>query len=78
MTFFQADNLSINFGGIKAVDGVSFEVPKGTVFTIIGPNGAGKTTIFNLVSRIYEPSGGRLVFEGRDITGLGLHRPGAH
>ena len=74
MTFFQADNLSINFGGIKAVDEVSFEVPKGTVFTIIGPNGAGKTTIFNLVSRIYEPSGGRLVFEGRDITRVPPHR----
>ena len=58
MSFFTAENLSINFGGIKAVDGVSFEVEQGEVFTIIGPNGAGKTTIFNLVSRIYEPSGG--------------------
>jgi branched-chain amino acid transport system ATP-binding protein len=74
VTYFQADNLCINFGGIKAVDGVSFEVPKGSVFTIIGPNGAGKTTIFNLVSRIYEPSGGRLVFEGRDITRVPPHR----
>ncbi|HKU97472.1 MAG TPA: ABC transporter ATP-binding protein [Vineibacter sp.] len=74
MSFFQADQLSINFGGIKAVDGVSFDVEKGTVFTIIGPNGAGKTTIFNLVSRIYEPSGGRLVFEGTDITRVPPHR----
>jgi branched-chain amino acid transport system ATP-binding protein len=74
VTFFKADNLSINFGGIKAVDGVTFEVPKGTVFTIIGPNGAGKTTIFNLVSRIYEPSGGRLVFEDSDITKVPPHR----
>jgi len=57
MSFFTADRLSINFGGIKAVDGVSFAVEKGEVFTIIGPNGAGKTTIFNLVSRIYEPTG---------------------
>ena len=56
MTFFEADNLSINFGGIRAVDGVSFDVEQGEVFTIIGPNGAGKTTIFNLVSRIYEPT----------------------
>ena len=52
----RADNLSINFGGIRAVDGVSFDVEQGEVFTIIGPNGAGKTTIFNLVSRIYEPT----------------------
>ena len=57
VTFFQADNLSINFGGIRAVDDVSFAVSKGEVFTIIGPNGAGKTTIFNLVSRIYDPTG---------------------
>jgi len=74
VSFFQADQLSINFGGIKAVDGVSFDVEKGTVFTIIGPNGAGKTTIFNLVSRIYEPSSGRLVFEDNDITNVPPHR----
>ena len=82
MTFFQAENLTINFGGIRAVDDVSFTVSKGEVFTIIGPNGAGKTTIFNLVSRIYEPTAGRLVFEDRDITsvppssiaGLGIAR----
>jgi branched-chain amino acid transport system ATP-binding protein len=64
----------INFGGIRAVDEVSFTVRKGEVFTIIGPNGAGKTTIFNLISRIYEPTGGRLVFEDRDITRLPPHR----
>ena len=82
MTFFQAENLTINFGGIRAVDDVTFAVSKGEVFTIIGPNGAGKTTIFNLVSRIYEPTAGRLVFEDRDITsvppssiaGLGIAR----
>ena len=74
MTFFRADNLIINFGGIRAVDDVSFAVSKGEVFTIIGPNGAGKTTIFNLVSRIYEPSAGRLVFEDRDITNVPAHR----
>jgi branched-chain amino acid transport system ATP-binding protein len=74
VSLFQADNLSINFGGIKAVDGVTFDVAKGEVFTIIGPNGAGKTTIFNLVSRIYEPSGGRLVFDGREITTVPPHK----
>ena len=74
MSLFSADNLSINFGGIKAVDGVTFDVAKSEVFTIIGPNGAGKTTIFNLVSRIYEPSGGKLTFEGADITSVPPHR----
>ena len=74
MSFFSADNLSINFGGIKAVDGVSFDVEQGEVFTIIGPNGAGKTTIFNLVSRIFEPSGGKLSFDGTDITNVPPHR----
>jgi branched-chain amino acid transport system ATP-binding protein len=72
-TFFAADGLVIDFGGIRAVDGVSFEVEQGQVFTIIGPNGAGKTTIFNLVSRIYDPSAGRLVFCDEDITRVPPH-----
>jgi branched-chain amino acid transport system ATP-binding protein len=74
MTFFRAENLAVNFGGIRAVDDVSFTVQKGEVFTIIGPNGAGKTTIFNLVSRIYDPTAGRLIFEDRDITATPPHR----
>jgi len=71
--FFQADDIAINFGGIRAVDGVSFEVEPGQVFTIIGPNGAGKTTVFNLVSRIYDTTQGRLVFRGEDITRVPPH-----
>jgi branched-chain amino acid transport system ATP-binding protein len=74
VTFFKADGLAINFGGIKAVDGVTFEVQKGEIFTIIGPNGAGKTTIFNLVSRIYDASEGKLVFEDKDITRTPPHQ----
>ena len=74
MSYFQADNISIRFGGIRAVDGVSFDVDKGEIFTIIGPNGAGKTTIFNLVSRIYEPTDGKLVFDGQDITNVPPHQ----
>jgi branched-chain amino acid transport system ATP-binding protein len=73
VTFFAAENLEINFGGIKALDGVSFTVEQGQVFTIIGPNGAGKTTIFNLISRIYDPTAGRLVFAGEDVTRLPPH-----
>ncbi|MEM9199324.1 MAG: ABC transporter ATP-binding protein [Pseudomonadota bacterium] len=67
-------DLSISFGGLKAVDGISFDVDPGEVFTIVGPNGAGKSTIFNLISRFYQPSSGRIVFEGRDITGLSAHQ----
>ena len=70
---FKADGLVINFGGIRAVDGVTFEVDAGEVFTIIGPNGAGKTTIFNLVSRIYDPTRGTLVFCDEDITRVPPH-----
>jgi branched-chain amino acid transport system ATP-binding protein len=73
VTFFRADGLAINFGGIRALDGVTFEVEPGQVFTIIGPNGAGKTTIFNLVSRIYDPSEGRLIFRDEDITRVPPH-----
>jgi len=73
VTFFEAERLAINFGGIRALDGVSFRVDPGQVFTIIGPNGAGKTTIFNLVSRIYDPSDGRLTFCGEDITRVSPH-----
>jgi len=74
MTFFAVDALSMEFGGIRAVDCVSFTVEPGEVFTIIGPNGAGKTTIFNLVSRIYDPTDGRLIFLDEDITRLPPHK----
>jgi branched-chain amino acid transport system ATP-binding protein len=74
MTFFKADGLAIHFGGIKAVDGVSFEIEAGQIFTIIGPNGAGKTSIFNLVSRIYNPTEGRLIFQDEDITAVPPHQ----
>ena len=73
MTLLKAEGLQINFGGIRALDGVSFEVEPGQVFTIIGPNGAGKTTIFNLISRIYDSTAGRLSFAGEDITSVPPH-----
>ena len=70
MTFFKVENLTKRFGGLTAVDDISFEVNKGEVYTIIGPNGAGKTTIFNMISLIYAPTSGRVVFEDRDLTGV--------
>src|SRR3712207_6357882 len=74
MSFFKAEGVSRRFGGIKAVDDVSFEVNEGEVFTIIGPNGAGKSTIFNLISRIYDCSSGRITFRGEDITEVPPHQ----
>jgi branched-chain amino acid transport system ATP-binding protein len=74
MSIFAAHDLSVNFGGVRAVDRVSFAVEKGEIFSIIGPNGAGKTTIFNLISRVYDASAGRLMFESQDITDLPAHQ----
>ena len=70
MTYFALEDVSIQFGGLKAVDGVSFDVAKGEIFTIIGPNGAGKTTLFNLISRLYNVTTGRIVFKDQEITQL--------
>jgi branched-chain amino acid transport system ATP-binding protein len=82
VSLFRAEDIAIRFGGIRAVDAVSFDVEQGEVFSIIGPNGAGKTTIFNLISRIYQPTAGKLIFQDQDITevppyriaGLGIAR----
>ncbi len=73
MSLLQIENLSIAFGGVKAVDGISFQVEPGEVFTIVGPNGAGKSTNFNLISRLYEASSGRIIFDGQDITRRPAH-----
>jgi ABC-type branched-subunit amino acid transport system ATPase component len=64
----SAHNLSVRFGGVLAVNKVSFDVRRGEVFTLIGPNGAGKTTVFNLISRIYTPTSGHIDFKGKDAT----------
>ena len=74
MALFTVTDLTMHFGGIRAVDGISFSVEPNTVFSIIGPNGAGKTTIFNLISHIYQPTSGSIVFDGTDITDLPAHR----
>ena len=66
--------LSKAFGGVLAVDQVSFDLEAGKVNSIIGPNGAGKTTLLNLLTGIYAPSTGNVVFDGADVTGLAPHR----
>jgi branched-chain amino acid transport system ATP-binding protein len=67
-------NLSIEFGGVHAVEDVSFDVEPGEVFAIIGPNGAGKSTIFNLISRLYEPTAGSIHYGAHDLLKLPAHR----
>jgi len=69
----SARDLSVRFGGVLAVNNVSFDVRAGEVFTLIGPNGAGKTTVFNLISRIYQQTSGSLAFEGRVIDDVPAH-----
>jgi ABC-type branched-subunit amino acid transport system ATPase component len=66
--------LSISFGGTKAVDGFSMQVPAGSITAIIGPNGAGKTTLYNAISGLLKPEAGQIRLGGRDITGLAPHR----
>jgi len=70
MTLFSVENLSRHFGGVRAVDGVTFHVEEGEVFTIVGPNGAGKSTIFNLISRFYDVTTGTMTMAGHDITAI--------
>ncbi|WP_425257651.1 ABC transporter ATP-binding protein [Rubrivivax sp. RP6-9] len=69
----QLQGLRIAFGGLKAVQDVSFGVPAGSLCALIGPNGAGKTTLFALMSGFLRPDGGRVVFDGHDITGRAPH-----
>ena len=73
MTILALENLTIQFGGLVAVDHVSFGVERGATFSIIGPNGYGKTTIFNLISGIYKPTSGKIHFGDRPIQGLKPH-----
>jgi len=69
----KLSGLQMRFGGLLAVDGVEFDVRKNEVFAIIGPNGAGKTTVFNCVGGFYRPTGGSIVLDGDNITGLPSH-----
>ncbi|MGV0878942.1 ABC transporter ATP-binding protein [Martelella sp. FLE1502] len=74
---FSATSLTLQFGGITAVDDVTFSIDRGEVFTIIGPNGAGKSSLFNIISRIYRPTSGRMFLDGEDITNIPPHHVAA-
>ena len=73
MALLDVREVTVRFGGIVALDGLSFSIEDGQICGLIGPNGAGKTTMFNVVSRIYQPTAGRVDFDGHDLLSLPAH-----
>ena len=72
MAMLEVKNLSISFGGLRAVDGFNLTIEKGMLYGLIGPNGAGKTTVFNLLTGVYKPNEGKVMLDGKDITGQSI------
>jgi branched-chain amino acid transport system ATP-binding protein len=77
MALLTVDKLVKRFDGLVANDSISFELQEGALFALIGPNGAGKSTLFNLISGYFPPTSGRVLFDGRDITGMPQHKVAA-
>jgi branched-chain amino acid transport system ATP-binding protein len=78
MNLLRVEGLSKKFGGLNAVEDLSFDIRPGAVYSIIGPNGAGKTTLLNLLTGVYKPSAGRIVFDGHDLTGRAPYEYAGH
>ncbi len=74
MALLELKDVSKAFGGLKVVDRLTFHVDEGEIVSVIGPNGAGKTTVFNLITGIFHPDSGEIVFEDRNVAGLAPHR----
>ena len=74
----KVEDLCMYFGGVKAVDGLSFEVKEGEIFGLIGPNGAGKTTVFNCITQFYKPTAGKITFRGKDGKNISLNKEKVH
>ena len=74
MTLLSVNNVGVRFGGVVALDELTFDVEPGTICALIGPNGAGKTTLFNVLSRLYQPTSGRVRFDGTDLLSVPAHR----
>ncbi len=77
-TLLELDRIGISFGGLRAVDDLSFRVDQGQIVGLIGPNGAGKTTVFNMITGVYRPTDGRILWQGDDITGQAPYRIAQH
>jgi branched-chain amino acid transport system ATP-binding protein len=73
LALVEVQNITVQFGGIVALDGLTFTIDEGDICGLIGPNGAGKTTMFNVVSRIYQPTSGAVVYDGRDLLAVPAH-----
>ncbi|HEY6919750.1 MAG TPA: ABC transporter ATP-binding protein [Tabrizicola sp.] len=73
MTLLSIEGLGISFGGLKAVNDVSFTVKPGEIVSVIGPNGAGKTTLFNMISGVYQPGSGKVMLNGENVTAMSPH-----
>ena len=73
-TLLRVEGVTMKFGGIVALDGLSFTIEQGQICGLIGPNGAGKTTMFNVISRLYQPTSGQVVYAGRDLLAVPAHR----
>jgi branched-chain amino acid transport system ATP-binding protein len=78
VALLDVQDVTVRFGGIVALDGLSFTIDEGEVCGLIGPNGAGKTTMFNVVSRIYDPTGGHVYFDGNDLLSVAPHGIAEH
>ncbi len=74
MALLELENLTKIFGGLVAVDSLNISIDKGMIYGIIGPNGAGKTTVFNCITGVYKPERGKIIFKGKDITGMSSHK----
>ena len=74
MALLDVTNVGVRFGGVVALDELSFSVEPGTICALIGPNGAGKTTLFNVLSRLYQPTTGTVTFDGADLLDVPAHR----
>ncbi len=73
MNLLSIEGLGISFGGLKAVNDVSFGVKPGEIVSVIGPNGAGKTTLFNMISGVYQPGSGKVILNGEEVTAMSPH-----
>jgi branched-chain amino acid transport system ATP-binding protein len=74
VALLEVRDVTVRFGGITALDGLGFTIDRGQICGLIGPNGAGKTTMFNVVSRIYQPTAGRVIYDGHELLELAPHR----